>query len=105
MPAVGKYNAGQKAVFWVFATCLVLLLVTGFMFWRPWFVDFFPITVRRIAVLVHAVSAVVLIIGVIIHVYAAIWVKGSIPAMTRGTVTENWARKHHLLWWRRLRGE
>lgn len=100
MPAAGKYNAGQKAVFWIFGICLVLLLVTGFIFWRPWFVDYFPITLRRIAVLVHAFSAVVLIISVIIHVYAAIWVKGSVQAMTRGTVTVNWARRHHLLWHR-----
>lgn len=104
MPAVGKYNAGQKVVFWIFGLSLVLLLVTGFMFWRPWFVDFFPITLRRIAVLVHAASAVMLILSVIIHVYAAIWVKGSVQAMTRGTVTANWARRHHLLWFRGLGG-
>jgi len=103
MPQVGKYNAGQKAVFWVFSICLVLLFVTGFMFWRPWFVDFFPITVRRIAVVVHAVSAVVLVLSVIVHVYAAIWVKGSIRAMTRGTVSEGWARRHHPLWFSELR--
>jgi formate dehydrogenase subunit gamma len=103
MPPVGKYNAGQKAVFWVFSVCLVLLFVTGFMFWRPWFVDYFPITLRRIAVVVHAVAAAVLIISVIVHIYAAIWVKGSIRAMTRGTVSEGWARKHHALWYNQLR--
>ncbi len=50
MPPVGKYNAGQKLVFWSAAICLVVLLVTGFMFWQPWFADAFPIVVRRIAV-------------------------------------------------------
>jgi len=98
MPPVGKYNAGQKGVFWLFATCLLVLLVTGFLFWRPWFADSFPITVVRLAVLLHALSAALLVLGVIVHVYAAIWVKGSIKAMTRGTVTENWARQHHPLW-------
>lgn len=98
MPPVGKYNAGQKLVFWVFGLCLLLLLVTGFMFWQPWFAGFFPIVLRRIAVLVHAIAAVVLIIGVIIHVYAAIWVKGSVRAMTRGIVSDTWARRHHPLW-------
>ena len=43
MPPVGKYNAGQKLVFWAFGVSLLLLLVTGFVFWRPWFADFFPI--------------------------------------------------------------
>jgi formate dehydrogenase subunit gamma len=100
MPPVGKYNAGQKLVFWVFGISLSLLLVTGFMFWQPWFADFFPIVVRRIAVLLHAIAAVVLILSVIVHIYAAILVKGSIRAMTRGVVSENWARRHHSLWHR-----
>lgn len=104
MPPVGKYNAGQKIVFWIFGISLLLLLVTGFMFWRPWFAEFFPIPVRRIAVLVHAISATALIISVIIHIYAAIWVKGSVRAMTRGTVSEGWARKHHPLWYRKITG-
>lgn len=39
-----------------------------------------------------------LILGIIVHIYAAIWVKGTMQAMTRGTVTENWARQNHPLW-------
>jgi formate dehydrogenase subunit gamma len=98
MPPVGKYNFGQKMVFWLMAVSLLVLVVTGFMFWRPWFAPFFSIPVMRIAVLLHAVAAVVLVLSVIMHVYAAIWVKGTIRAMTRGTVTENWARLNHPLW-------
>ncbi len=105
MPSVGKYNAGQKAVFWLFAISLLLLLATGFMFWQPWFADYFPIPLRRAAVLLHALAAVVLILSVIVHVYAAIWVKGSIRAMTRGTVSEGWARRHHPLWHREMMGD
>ena len=105
MPPVGKYNAGQKIVFWIFGISLILLLVTGIMFWRPWFADLFPIVVRRFAVLIHAIAATALIISVIIHIYAAIWVKGSVQAMTRGTVSENWARKHHPLWYKKISGD
>ena len=36
--------------------------------------------------------------AVIVHVYAAIWVKGTMRAMTRGTVTDAWARANHPLW-------
>jgi len=39
---------------------------------------------------------------VIIHVYAAIWVKGSFRAMTRGTVHEDWAKSHHPLWYKEV---
>lgn len=102
MPPVHKYNAGQKGVFWVFAISLVLLLITGFMFWQPWFADFFPIPLRRIAMLVHAVAALALVLSVIVHVYAAIWVKGSFRAMTRGTVHEDWAKAHHPLWYKEV---
>jgi formate dehydrogenase subunit gamma len=98
MPPVGKYNYGQKLVFWVFVLSLLVLLVTGFMFWRPWFAPAFPIIAIRIAALLHAIAAFGLVMAVIVHVYAAIWIKGSMRAMTRGTVTDAWARHHHPLW-------
>ncbi|GAP33729.1 formate dehydrogenase subunit gamma [Piscinibacter sakaiensis] len=98
MPPVGKYNAGQKMVFWLMATSLLVLVVTGLMFWRPYFTPFFTIPVMRVAVLLHSVSAVVLVLTVIVHVYAAIWVKGTMRAMTRGTVSEGWAKTNHALW-------
>ena len=105
MPPVGKYNAGQKLVFWAFGASLALLFITGFVFWQPWFADFFPILARQVAVVVHAASATVLVLSVIAHVYAAIWVKGTMRAMTRGTVTESWARRNHPLWYREVSGE
>ena len=38
----------------------------------------------------------------IVHVYAAIWVRGTIRAMTRGQVTGGWAWRHHRKWLREL---
>jgi len=105
MPPAGRYNAGQKGVFWLMALCLLVLVVTGFMFWQPWFAGSFPILARRIAVVLHALSATALILGVIVHVYAALWVKGTVRAMTRGTVTEGWARQNHPLWHREMTGK
>ncbi len=98
MPPVGKYNFGQKVTFWAMAISLAVLLVTGVMFWRPWFAPLFPIGLLRVAVLLHSIAAVVLILSTIMHVYAAIWVKGTLRAMTRGTVTEGWAQVNHPLW-------
>jgi formate dehydrogenase subunit gamma len=98
MPPVGKYNAGQKIVFWLMATSLLVLLVTGIVFWYAWFGRVFPIWVVRLGVLLHSLAAVVLILTTIVHVYAAIWVKGTTRAMTRGTVTESWAKANHPLW-------
>ncbi|KPF66857.1 formate dehydrogenase [beta proteobacterium AAP99] len=105
MPPVGKYNYGQKMVFWVMAVSLAVLVITGFMFWRPWFAPLFPIPVMRIAVLLHSIAAVALVASVIMHVYAAIWVKGTVRAMTRGTVTEGWAKVNHPLWYEQVSKE
>lgn len=98
MPPAGKYNYGQKAVFWLMTFSLLVMLVTGVMFWEPWFTPYFSIGLMRVAVVLHAVAAVVLVLTTIVHIYAAIWVKGTMRAMTRGTVTESWARRNHSLW-------
>ncbi len=98
MPPVGKYNAAQKQVFWLMVFSLLVLVITGFGFWQPWFAGYFSTRLLRIASLLHSIAAVVLILSVIMHVYAAIWVKGTIRAMTRGTVSEGWAKSNHALW-------
>lgn len=104
LPPVGKYNAGQKIIFWAMSISLVVLVVTGFVFWHAWFPEF-PVTMRRIAVLLHAISAFVLVLSVIVHVYAAIWVKGTVRAMTRGTVSRGWAQVNHPLWYKEMTGK
>ena len=100
LPEVGRYNAGQKLLFFVLVLCLVLLLLSGIVIWRAYFAFYFPIDVVRVAAVIHALSAFVLICSIIVHIYAAIWVKGSMGAMVRGTVTLGWARKHHPKWFR-----
>jgi formate dehydrogenase subunit gamma len=102
MPPADRYNAGQKIIFWWMVLCIVVLLVTGVVFWRPYFAASFPIGLVRLATLLHSLAAVLLVIGVIVHIYAAIWVKGTTRAMTRGRVTEAWARHHHPLWYARI---
>ncbi|MCC8403377.1 formate dehydrogenase subunit gamma [Paraburkholderia sp. MMS20-SJTN17] len=102
LPAIGKYNAGQKLLFFVMVICLLLLMLSGIVIWRRYFSQYFPIGVIRLAALVHAFTAFVLMVGIIVHIYAALWVKGSVGAMTRGTVTYGWARKHHPNWFREV---
>jgi formate dehydrogenase subunit gamma len=102
LPDVGRYNAGQKLLFFTLVVCLVGLLLSGIVIWRAYFSWLFSIDVIRLAVLLHAFCAFVLISAIIVHIYAAIWVKGSIAAMTRGTVSPGWAWKHHRLWFREV---
>jgi len=103
MPDQGKYNGGQKLLFWTQAACIVLLFVSGIALWRAWF-DL-PVGIVRLAAVVHSVAAVVMIALTAVHVYAAIWVKGTIRAMWYGTVTRAWARQHHRDWYRQVIGK
>jgi formate dehydrogenase subunit gamma len=102
LPEVGRYNAGQKLVFYSVVACLTLLLLTGVTIWRAYTAGYFPVGVVRLGSLLHAIAALVLICSIIVHVYAAIWVKGSVEAMTLGTVTPGWAWKHHRAWFREI---
>ena len=56
----------------------------------------------RLALLLHAWAATILIAGIIVHVYAAIWIRGTVRAMTEGVVTQTWAKKHHPKWYREV---
>jgi formate dehydrogenase subunit gamma len=102
LPEVGRYNAGQKLVFFTIVVCLIGLLLSGIVMWRVYFSAFFSFGVIRLASLLHAFCAFVLICTIIVHIYAAIWVKGSIRAMTRGWVSPGWAWKHHRAWFREV---
>jgi formate dehydrogenase subunit gamma len=102
LPEVGRYNAGQKLLFFTIVVCLIGLLLSGIVIWRSYFTAFFPIGVIRFAALLHAFCGFVLICAIIVHIYAGIWVKGSIRAMTRGWVSPGWAWKHHRAWFREV---
>ncbi len=102
LPEVGKYNAGQKMVFWSMSLLIIVLITSGIVVWEQYFGEYFTVTQKRVAVLVHAIAAVVAICVWIVHVYAAIWVRGTIGAMTRGRVTGGWAWRHHRKWLKEL---
>lgn len=102
LPELGKYNAGQKLVFWGMAGLVLTLLATGVMIWEEYFPDLVSIPVRRAALVLHATCAVLMLLLFVLHVYAAIWTRGTMRAMTRGTVTGGWAWRHHRKWLREL---
>ncbi len=108
LPELGKYNAGQKFVFWSQSVLVATLFVTGIGLWEPGLAYVeklfgFKATIDqlRIAALLHASAAVLAITIWVVHVYAAIWVRGTISAMTRGTVSGGWGWRHHRKWLRK----
>lgn len=100
VPEVGKYNAGQKLVFWAMSLLIIGLIVSGVVIWDAYFAAYTTIDAKRLALLAHAMAAVAIIVVWIVHVYAAIWVRGTIEAMTKGSVTAGWAYRHHRKWLR-----
>ena len=103
MPEQGKYNGGQKAMFWAMSLCMLLLFVSGIPLWRAYFS--LPVDVVRFGAVVHAAVAAVMIALIMVHVYAATWVKGTVRAMWYGTVTRAWAKQHHRAWYRQVTGK
>lgn len=107
LPEVGKYNAGQKMVFWAQSVLITILLFTGIGLWPTALANIeallgiqVSIDARRWAAVIHASAAVLAIVIWIVHVYAAIWVRGTFSSMTRGTVSGGWGWRHHRKWLR-----
>jgi formate dehydrogenase subunit gamma len=101
----GKYNAGQKLMFWSMVPIIAALFLTGIVLWQPWFAPAFSPTMRRMAGLLHAICAFIMFVGIGVHWYAAYWTRGSVRAMVRGTVTRAWAKFHHPVWYRKVTGK
>lgn len=102
VPEVGRYNAGQKMLFWTLLPCMMVLLLTGVVIWRRYFSGYFPIDITRLAALAHSAAAFALIVAIMVHIYAGIWIQGTLGAMLHGYVTPGWARKHHPKWFRSI---
>ena len=96
----GRFNAGEKIVFWggVFALGLVVVgsglvldhLVPGLGHTR---------SDMQVAHMVHAVATILMMAMFLGHIYlGTIGMTGAYDAMRHGYVDEAWAREHHQLW-------
>ncbi len=104
MPEQGKFNGGQKLLFWLMALCMALLILSGLVIWRAYFSFLFPVGLIRFAAVIHAASAAVMVGLILFHIYAAIWMKESLSAMVYGRVRRAWAKQHHPAWFREMTG-
>jgi formate dehydrogenase subunit gamma len=100
LPEIGRYNAGQKFVFWAMTVLIALLVLSGIGLWDTYFGHLLTIEQKRWSAVIHAGAAVAIVMVWILHVYGAIWVHGTVRAMTRGSVTGGWAWRHHRKWLR-----
>lgn len=99
VPPAGRFNFGQKQLFWVMVLGGLALLLSGLVMW---FIAWVPWELRALrygAVLVHAGAALLTIAGFIVHLYMGLFVvNGGLSAILHGEVSDRWARHHHALW-------
>jgi formate dehydrogenase subunit gamma len=105
LPELGKYNAGQKMVFWTQSFFITVMFLSGLVIWDQYFGLYTGIDQKRIALLAHSVAALLAITVIFVHIYAGIWIKGTGRAMMRGNVTGGWAYRHHRKWLRKRASE
>jgi formate dehydrogenase subunit gamma len=98
LPEAGRFNAGQKSLFWLQAGAASLLLLTGLVLWWP---ELMPRGLRLAAVLLHPLAAIASIGGIIVHIYmGTAAVPEAFRGMIQGWVKPGWARSHHPRWYR-----
>ena len=96
-PEAGRFNAGQKGVFWITMLGGAAVAVTGYILVFPFFVT--DIAGQQLAHMIHGVLAMLMIAAILAHIYiGSVGMEGAVDAMTTGQVDYNWAREHHSLW-------
>ena len=96
-PPARRFNAGQKAVYWVVVLGGGAAAVTGYLLMFPFYAT--DVTGMQLAQVIHGVVGVVFIAIMLAHIYiGSIGMQGAFEAMGKGEVDLNWARQHHSLW-------
>lgn len=96
-PPAGRFNGGQKLIFWSVVLGGLALSVSGYLMMFPFV--FTDVGGQQAAVVVHALTGVVLFGIIIAHIYiGSVGMEGAFEAMGSGKVDVNWAREHHSIW-------
>jgi formate dehydrogenase subunit gamma len=96
-PPAYRFNAGQKAIYWIVVIGGGLVAATGYQLMFPFYLS--GIEGMQVAQMVHAIVAVLFVAAMLAHIYiGTIGMEGAFEAMGRGIVDVNWAKEHHSLW-------
>jgi formate dehydrogenase subunit gamma len=96
-PPAGKFNGGQKALFWLVVLATIGVAVTGTFLLFPFYLT--NIFGMQIVQVFHALIAIAFVALIIAHIYiGTLGMEGGFDAMANGEVDLNWAKQHHPLW-------
>jgi formate dehydrogenase subunit gamma len=94
----GRFNAGEKAVFWSALAAGAAVSVSGLLLLFPFYGT--TIAAMQVAQVVHALIAVLFVALILGHIYiGTLGMEGAFEAMGTGEVDVNWAKEHHDLWY------
>lgn len=103
-PPAGRFNAGQKLIFWAVILGGAGIAWSGYMLMFPF--QFTDLAGLQFAQMVHGVLAVLLIAVILAHIYiGSLGMEGAFSAMGTGDVDLNWAREHHSIWVENVAGD
>lgn len=106
MPPAGRYNAGQKFLFWGFFWSSLILLATGTFLWIPQYFPWHSVRVMRICALFHASAALFTIGLFMIHLYMGLFAeRGAFGSVIRGDVSIAFAKRYHPGWYEEITGQ
>jgi formate dehydrogenase subunit gamma len=96
-PPAGKFNAGQKGLYWFTMAGGIVVATSGLLLMLPWLLD--NVVMQQWAHIVHGILAMVMIAVILGHIYiGTIGMEGALEGMRDGEVDYNWAREHHSVW-------
>jgi len=96
-PPAYRFNAGQKAIFWVQVLGGTAMVVSGYLLIFPFYGT--DVANMQLAEIVHAGIAMFYIAAMLGHIYiGSLGMEGAFEGMGEGTVDLNWAKQHHSLW-------
>lgn len=103
MPSAGRFNGGQKLLFWGFFWNAIALLLSGLVLWFTQYIPWSLRFLRLLAVIVHPIAALLTIGLFIIHVYMGTAMeRGAFGSVIRGDVSRAWANHHHHTWFQQI---
>jgi formate dehydrogenase subunit gamma len=93
----GRFNAGEKMVFWFALVAGIAVIVSGYLLLFPFYL--LNIAGMQGAQVIHAVVAVLFVAVILAHIYiGTLGMEGAFEAMGTGEVDLNWAKEHHDQW-------
>ncbi len=101
LPEAGRFNAGQKMLFWTQSVSTLFLFLSGLVLWFP---ETMPRSLRLAAILIHPIAAIISMGGIIVHIYmGTAAVPEAFRGMIQGWVRPAWAASHHPKWYREIK--